>query len=374
MRNYLKLKCTVCGRKKDVKVDTRSSTFPKCTITLGCSGVLTPLQYTDSPDTITDAAPSGIQNWYSRFTNIVKYTQISDPSFPISYSDDAEVFIAVKLQDITPDDSYKLKVTMQSPSIENKQFREYVFNTTAQIDKLVGVESGVGKKVLRFISTGPSPEEITVFKNGVKLNEGSAPEDYLVSRSTNNVQQNAIIFNSPIRGTNQFKIIVSRPVSERTIVVEFDKLTEFDSVNSCWGNINAVSYRNEMFYIFFKKFSGVPLSSGQEISIVQVDLVKDGPNTIPLSNCIILFSGGPTKIDRVLTASANLDTLASIRYPIEVTKSDNTYVLSIKERYISEKYPPMITKQFIDEGLLKSSVENAITDTISSSKVVAPLK
>lgn len=374
MRNYLKLKCTVCGRKKDVKVDTRSSTFPKCSITLGCSGVLTPLQYTDSPDTITDAAPSGIQNWYSRFTNIVKYTQLSDPNFPISYSDDAEVFIAVKLQDVVPDDSFKLQVTMESPATENKQFREYVFNTTTQIDKLVGVESGVGKKVLRFVSTGPSPEDITVFKNGVKLNEGSTAEDYKVSRANNNVQQNAIIFNSPIRGTNQFKIIVSRPVPARTIVVEFDKLTQFDSVSSCWGNTNAVSYRNEMFYVFFKKFSGVPLSAGQVLSIVRVDLVKEGHNTIPLENCIILFSGGPTPIDRVLTASANLDTLASIKYPIEVTKNDNTYVLSIKERYISEKYPPMIMKQFIDEGLLKSSIENSITDTISSSKVIGPLK
>lgn len=375
MRNYLKLKCTICERKKDVRVDTKSATFPKCSITLGCAGTLRPFQYTDSPDTIADSAPVGVQNWYSRFRQIVNFSNVLDPDFPITYSDSAEMFIAIKHNDFPAmDDSFKLQVTLTSPSVQNRQFREYLFNTVSQVEKLFGVESGSGKKVLRFVSNGVNPEEISVFKNGVKLEEGTSAENYQVARDGNTIQQNAIVLNAPVRGTNQFKIVISRPTPARTEIVEFDKLTEFDTVQSCWNNSDYITFKNEKYHIFFKRFSGVSLSAGQIISISQVNLSHNGLSTVPLNNCFVLLSGGPTKIDRILTGAVDLGTISTMDYPLLVVKTDQVVAVTVKERIISEKFPQFVVRAFKHEGILKVTTSNDVTDSLSQTTIINPSK
>lgn len=374
MRNYLKLKCSICGRSKDAKVDTRTTKFPKCSITLGCAGILKPYQYTDNPDTIPDASPVGVQNWYSRFKSVTTFSDATSSEVLLSYGTRSEMYIAVRF-DAEPelDDSYKLSVSLTSPTLENKQFREYVFNTTSQIDRLLGVESGVGRKVLRFISTGSTPDEIKVLKNGVLVTEGHGEEQYQISRTSNTIPQNTIVFNSAVRGTNQFKVIVSRPVAGRTQVVEFDKLTQTDVVDSCWGNVDRVSFRNNSFHIFHKNFVGVPLSSGQIFSITAVDLVKDGAASIPLSDCMVLISGGPTHVDRTLTAVVKLDTLAQVTFPFTATKLDEVVVVKLSETLVSEIFPPLNPKTFTNEPLIQTSVSNDITDSLSYTSIISPL-
>lgn len=376
MRSYLKLKCSVCERMKDELVDTRSIKFPKCSITLGCSGILRPVQYTDNPDVIADAPPTGVQNWYSRFKKITQPTFTEDQHFPITFGDSAEVIFAIKNQQFSSlDDSFTLKVYFSSPSVETKTFREYIFNTTNQIDRLLGVESGVGKKVLRFSSKSNTPEEISVFRNGEKLFEGVNPENFQIARSNNSIQENAIIFNTPIRGVNQFKIIVSKPVQLRANEIICDRLSQFDSLDGCWDNTESVMYRNEKFFTFIKNFSGVSISAGQVLKITAVELVNGSSSFgIPLNDCFILLSNGPTQVDRVLTKAVVLGKLPSEDFSLLVSKVDNSVSIGIVESLLSDILPPFVVNAWKKENLLTESVENQITDTLSSKILIGPIK
>jgi hypothetical protein len=239
----------------------------------------------------------------------------------------------------------------------------------------LGVESGVGKKVLRFSSKSNTPEEISVFRNGEKLFEGVNPENFQIARSNNSIQENAIIFNTPIRGVNQFKIIVSKPVQLRSNEIICDRLSQFDSLDGCWDNTESVMYRNEKFFTFIKNFSGVSISAGQVLKITAVELVNGSSSFgIPLNDCFILLSNGPTQVDRVLTKAVVLGKLPSEDFSLLVSKVDNSVSIGIVESLISDILPPFVVNTWKKENLLTESVENQITDTLSSKILIGPIK
>jgi hypothetical protein len=375
MRSYLKLTCSVCNRQKDMAVNTKSFKFPKCSITLGCNGILKPFQYTESPDLIPDTAPAGSQNWFSRFSSTFQVNNQIPQEFPITFSENSIMVVGVKIPDASLVGNDQLLLELKTPSTDVKQFREYVFNTTNQIDRLVGVESASSRKVLRFISNSATPEEVAVFKNGVKLDEGVGPDQYQVSRANNTIQQNAVILNSAVRGANQFKIVVSKPVPDNSVILTLNKNTITTKNQTCWDNVDFVKFRGDKFFLFFCDFSITNFKAGKSFSITDVS-IKNASGTIgvPMVDVMILASGGPTQIDRILTKAVKLDTLAGVDEPFTVTEVDDVIYAWIDEKYFSDMTPLMVPGSFTTENLLTSSVDNTQSFQLSNSVIIGPLQ
>ena len=134
-------------------------------------------------------------------------------------------------------------------------------------------------------------------------------------------------------------------------------------------------YRNEKFFTFIKNFSGVSISAGQVIKITAVELVNGSSSFgIPLNDCFILLSNGPTQVDRVLTKAVVLGKLPSEDFSLLVSKVDNSVSIGIVESLISDILPPFVVNTWKKENLLTESVENQITDTLSSKILIGPIK
>lgn len=370
MRTYLRTRCSICNRTKDDLVDTKSSKFPKCTITLGCSGVLKPIQYTERGDTIMDSAPSGSQNWFSRFKTATEFTNTQEHLLPVTYGDESELFFAVKLV-TAPSVNDKLKITFTSDVAEVRPFREYTFNYASAVGKILGIENGQGKKVLRFT---PS-EDVKVFKNGVLMSAGVGIHQYQISDAVNGLPQNCIMLNQVYKGNNQFKVVVSAPSNKTRFVLELTQNSPSESSESCWNNTRAISYRNETFYVFYSDFKNAVIPVGKQITIEKIGIVRGETETeLSLAEAMCLLSGGPTPIDRVLTMAITADTLSNIQNSITIQNVDGVRVMSVSEDVVSSMFPPFNVVTFYEEPLITSSKNTPITDMLEHNFIVGPNK
>lgn len=370
MRTYLRSKCSICNRTKDDLVDTKSTKFPKCSITLGCSGVLKPIQYTERGDTIMDSAPSGTQNWFSRFKTVTEFSNDTLQSLPISYGDESEIFFAVKLS-TPPIPNDKLKITFTSDYSEVRPFREYTFNYTTAVDKILGVENSQGKKVLRFTAT----EEVKVFKNGVLMTAGTGITQYQISDGINSVPQNCVILNQVYKGNNQFKVVVSTPSVKSEFVLMLDLNSTSKTSESCWNNAGTILYRGEIFYIFCTNFKNAVIPVGKKITISKLGILREATETeVGLSNSLCLLSGGPTGIDRVLTMAIYADTLSNSQNSITVQNVDGVRVMSVLENVVSSIFPPFTVGTFSTESLITKSQDTPITDMLEHNFIIGPNK
>lgn len=89
---------------------------------------------------------------------------------------------------------------------------------------------------------------------------------------------------------------------------------------------------------------------------------------------MILASGGPTQIDRILTKAVKLDTLAGVDEPFTVTEVDDVIYAWIDEKYFSDMTPLMVPGTFTTENLLTSSVDNTQSFQLSNSVIIGPLQ
>lgn len=370
MRTYLRTKCSICNRTKDDMVDTKATKFPKCTITLGCAGVLKPIQYTDRGDTIMDSAPSGTQNWFSRFKTVTEFTNNQIQSLPISYGSDSEIFFAVKLTD-APLVNDKLKMTFVSDFAEVRPFREYTFNYASAVDKILGVENGQAKKVLRFTTA----EDVKVFKNGVLMTAGLGISQYQISDTDNGLPQNCIIFNQVYKGNNQFKVVVSAPSNKARFVLELTQNSINEGSESCWKNVRTVTYRGDTFYIFCSDFKNAVIPVGKKITIEKLGILRGQTETeISLASVLCLLSGGPTPIDRVLTMAITADTLSNSQNSITIQNVDGARVMSVSEDVVSSLFPPFNVSTFYAEPLISTSKNTPITDVLEHNFIIGPNK
>lgn len=368
MRTYLRSKCSVCDRIKDELVDTRASKFQKCSITLGCSGVLKPIQYTDSGDTIANSAPDGTQNWYSRFKTVTNFGLNSEQLVPISYGSPSELIFAVTLSSV-PATTDRLKITFIADSADVRPFREYTFNFTSAVDKILGVESSQAKKVLRFTAA----EEVKVFKNGVLMTSGSGLANYQIANSSNTLPQNCIIFNQTYKGNNQFKVVVSSPPVQSRFEIVLDKTSSIDQLQSGWNNVDSFNYQNRLFYLFSKNLDGAIIPVGKNISIESISIIKNTSELdVNLMDVFCVLSKGPTSIDRALTTAIPGSKLSGIGRPIAMTLVDAVNIMVVNETIIDSLYPPFVCNTFSTEPLISKSVVNPVTDMVDNTFIVGP--
>jgi hypothetical protein len=358
----------VCSRYKDELVDTKASKFPKCSITLGCSGILKPVQYTDSGDTIANSAPEGVQNWYSRFKTVTNFTIGHEQLVPISYGSPSELIFAASLS-IVPTATDKLKITFIADSADVRPFREYTFNFTSAVDKILGVESSQAKKVLRFTAA----EEVKVFKNGVLMTSGVGLTDYQIANSSNTTPQNCIVLNQTYKGNNQFKVVVSSPPVQSRFDIVLDKTLDITQLQSGWENVNSFNYQNKVFHLFAKNLDGALIPVGKNISIETVTLIRSTSEmNVNLSDIFCLLSKGPTSIDRALTTAIPGSKLSGIGRPIAMTLVDAVNIMVVNETIIDSLYPPFVCNTFSIEPLLSKSVVNPVTDMVDNTYIVGP--
>lgn len=353
MRKYLKYKCSVCARTQDRLVDTKVAEISKCSITLGCSGKLFPVKYSDRGDTIPDAAPSGVQNWYSRFDVASSFKEAGASNVQLSYGEYAELVLSSKLPNTVVGTNI-VDVIFEISKSENRAFREYIFNTTTKTERVLGAESGVSKKTLRFVSTGALMEDVQVFVNGVEMYEGVGVNQFTISRNTNTVPSNVVVFNTPLIGTNQIRIVVSKRDIPELITVSFSKVSAQSALTSSWANVSSVSNGSSHdLYTFNFAETNIPI--GKTLKIKSVVANKNGVSVqVNLSDCMFMLSSGGTYVDRCLTVVGRLDILGSSVLNV-VGNGDGVKHLECSEDLLTNLKTPLIPVLFKPDSLVKTT-------------------
>lgn len=353
MRKYLKYKCSVCARTQDRLVDTKVAEISKCSITLGCSGKLFPVKYSDRGDTIPDAAPSGVQNWYSRFDVVTSFKDAVASTASLTYGETAELILAAHLPD-TVFGTNTVDVVFEISKSENRAFREYIFNTTTKTERVLGAESGVSKKTLRFVSTGALMEDVQVFVNGVEMYEGVDTNQFTISRNTNTVPSNVVVFNTPLIGANQIRIVVSKRDIPELITISFGKVSAQSELNSSWANVSSVS-KGSLHDIYAFKFTDTNIPIGKTLKIKSVVANKNGVSAqVDLTDCMFMLSTGGEYIDRCLTVVGGLDILGSSVLNV-VDHGDGVKHLECSEDLLTNLKTPLIPVLFKPDSLVKTT-------------------
>lgn len=371
MRTYLKLKCPVCKRTKDELVNTTHFSIPKCTITLGCTGIMQPMQYSDYGDTTIGTPPAGAQNWYSRFQQVTRFISKDVNFIPLSIGSESVLVMAVadSAVDVSTD---TITVNCLIEQSTPRDFLEYTFNFTTTFDKVMGAENGnLAKKVLRFTSSNV----IKVFLDGEEFTEGTGDSNFQIARTGNNLTANTIFFNKTFSGDHQVKVVVTKPVQKTNVPIEFHRNHNAVELNSAWNDVQKVVFDNTSYSLFYNVFHQSLIPTGKQLQVESVLASVSGSldnATISLEKCAFLLSSGPTKLDRSLTTCIGLAKLQFNELKLLVVEMDDVKALTTSEEAITSVFPCMTTTTFGIEPILKVSTPSGVDFVVDNSYILGP--
>lgn len=371
MRTYLKLKCPVCKRTKDELVNTTHFSIPKCTITLGCTGIMQPMQYSDYGDTTIGTPPVGAQNWYSRFQQVTRFTSKEVNYIPLSIGKDSVLMMAVADSAIdfsTDTITVNCLIEQSTP----RDFLEYTFNFTTTFDKVMGAENGnLAKKVLRFSSSNV----VKVFLDGEEFTEGTGDTNFQIARTGNTLTANTIFFNKTFSGDHQVKVVITKPVQQTNTPIEFHRNHNAVTLATAWNDVETVVIDGQRYSLFYSIFHQSVIPAGKQMQVNTVLASVSGTldnAAINLQNCVFLLSSGPTKLDRGLTSSVPLAKLESNELKLLVVEMENVKALTIPEEAVSSVFPYMTAITFGAEPILKASTASGVDFVIDNSYILGP--
>lgn len=384
MKKYLRLACSVCKRTVDRQVDNTRFAPDKCNITLKCQGRLLPVEYR-SDGQIATSPEIGITDWYPRGTQATATTDAVPASFiDTSTGELQQLVLAVRL-DAEPATGSTVAVTMETLAETPKAYKSFVFQRSSEFSTISGVESGVSQKTLKFKTWGSEPDQVSVLLNGVKLQEGTGPQDYQVDDGSPNppAPSNTIKFNSAVLpvGTFQVEVIVSKAVAAITQTVIFNRNADNESRLSlgAWENVSHIERFSDVaglqrFYLFtFDVKSNAVLSRDTILFPTGNVFLSSGATSqiVSLSNCFFAMSRKPhLKVDRYPDISVYLSDLDPQRDYLKYAAVDGQLALSVTSTSLTTNFPPSSVVRFNPEGTIKVQVAGETEQIVVDGSVV----
>lgn len=384
MKKYLRFSCTVCKREVDKLVDNSRFVPDKCTITLSCQGRLVPVEY-KSDGQITATPEIGVTDWYPRGSTLVQSTPISEPRLiDTSTGSFQQLVLAVKLSADPPSTS-TAKLTLQTRAEAPKDFKSYVYRRETEFSTISGVEDGISKKTLKFKVWGTDPDEVSVYLNGVKLQEGTGPSDYQLDDGTPTppAPSNTIKFNSPILpvGTFQVEVVVSKPQPAITRELTFNRNSDNEArlASGSWENVSHIERISstgaaERFYLFTYDVKSNPdLTRNTILFPTGSVLVNTGSSSITasLADCLFLLSRKPyTKVDRYPDISTRLSDLDASRDYLKYVEVNGVLSLMLTETSLFTHFPPSVVYKFNPENTIKVAVAGDEEQLVVDGKLI----
>lgn len=372
MKRYVTLKCSVCERSKDSLIDLTHYTPDRCTITLSCEGRLSPVGYTSDGSKLLGVPPSGLSNWYPRGSTVTGTAQpIGDSLYNTSTGAKKQLVLA--LSDVgvgfTPSTAAQIVLNLLVEQQTAKDYRQYVYRRSGSVTVVNGVESGAGKKVLRYNITGVNPDEVEVYVDGVKRSQGLAVDQYQLydGSISSPVPPNSVLFNSPVTGTNlQIDIIVTKAATLSTTTLTFERMEDDESRagTGAWEGIDAVSSPalTGEWSLFYCDFSEVTPGAID----VKLKLNPDVPCTITDGGPALAIN--PTHMSLLLSRTEVYTQLDRQRAKwVPLTKLDGTgYLITklidkVRHMFVTEAsavdlFPALNVKRFNDPSLQRTSL------------------
>jgi len=265
MKKYQRLTCTKCHRDIDKLVNVTHYTPDRCTITQGCEGRLFPVEYRSSAG-IAVSPEAGITDWQPRGSHVTTFKKIETPDLiNLATGSKSQIVVA------STSTASTLTLEFEGKADMPKAYRAYVFRREGAFTNIAGVESGLEKKALRFNASGPNPDMVEVYLNGVKQ---EPVKDYIVSNgtATSAAPPNTIVFTQLIDqpGVTQVDVIVSKDqvassynlVFKKNILDESRKgMGAYENVRSVSGMINSTAFVTYNLFTLDLDTADIPLNT-----------------------------------------------------------------------------------------------------------------
>lgn len=271
MKKYLRLSCSVCKREIDKLVDLTHFAPDKCTITLGCEGRLQPVEYRSSGG-IATTPEIGVTDWRPRGSKTIESLDIAEPDLINLETGTLKQLTLAVPRATVPAEGETMTLVFNVKSDAPKAYRQYVYRKEGSFTTISGIESGLEKKTLRFTAFGTNPDQVEVYVNGVKREQGTGPDDYQIYDGTDAsaAPPNTILFNTILdsQSTTQVDVVISKEAQASTVELSF--IRQGDESRASTGAWENVSYVERFvggvwkkYYLFVLDLGniGIPLNS-----------------------------------------------------------------------------------------------------------------
>jgi hypothetical protein len=337
MSNFELFTCNICNRQIEKIVHPRHATINKCVITHKCAGTLVKISESDSQTMLGASPDATLVNWVARGSALSnKNLVIAEPIAIDSGMD--RLTIALESHNIGLQQTVEMTFDVQQQT--NNQYVEYLYNRLYTVQAVSGQDDSSKKIALRFIN-GSSPDQVTVYVNGVVL-DAARYDRTVLGRLT---------FTPALSDdSNQIRVVVHKQVVTASIVVEFARNT-FSTFavddSTAWSNVNQVSI-NEKDYIVFTSKSLLSVANNAKLVLT----------SISASAGYVLLAAEPyTHFDRDILNAVNIQSLIS-----------TAQVITMKNN-IKNKRKMFLSANNIQSVLPLISVTSKIAENIMSAKV-----
>ena len=375
MKKYLRYSCTVCKRSADQLVDNARFTPDKCTITFKCQGRLIPVEYRAN-GAITPAPEVGISDWRARGSVITSNTGLAEQTLiDTSTGVTKQIVLALRIPDLGPGSTavLTLKQRVDTP----KNYRQYTYRFEGSFSSISGVEAGLEKKALRYSLT----DTVEVFLNGVKLEQGTAPENFTIYDGTpsSSVLPNIVNLNQTISlpGITQVDVIVSAAVVSTDILLTFNRNVYDESrvTTGSWENVQTVRRFNGSTWREFQLYT-LDLGDAGALKLNTIltnagEVVVDGSTFVQPENAYILLARKPySTLDRYTNLAVPLDTLSFDRDYLKYSVLDGESVLRVTSTSVEPIFPILQIQKFKVEKTIQTSVPGVSNQVIIDGSVI----
>lgn len=384
MKKILKLQCDTCDRKIDKIVDLKRYDTDKCTITLGCVGRLSPVEYKSTAN-ITVATKAGVSDWIPRNSQVSEYHELKSETFiNLASGVNNHLTLAIKSEDFGPGSFIRVPINLKGDV--PKPFRQYSFMMDKPFTSISGVESGQEKKTLRFNKPDESFDIVEVYVNGVKWEYGEKLNQFKFYSGNNEsrIPPNTIVFNSRIvpNGRAQVDVIVSKYVQTIVKKLTFTRNSSAQNLFGAWSDILFVDkFKHgpnvwERLLLFTCDLSTLDIPLNSIFTIGHVIEIPSINSVAAISDAFMLLSNPPySQVDRKHNVVVPLSTISDRDYLKYTSENDkrNIKVISSAEEEIFPllKTPP--ESKISGINLIKTAIKGSQDATrFDSTTIVGP--
>jgi hypothetical protein len=394
MKKYVQLKCSVCDRTRDSLIDLKYYSTDKCTITLGCEGRLSPAGYTSDGSTLIGVPPTGLTNWYPRsYVPVGTATLAETALYDTATGSKKQLVLAVSdtALGFTPTSNAVVTLNFVAEQQVAKDYRQYTYRETSAFTIVNGVEDGAAKKVLRYTVTGPTPDLVEVYLDGVKLTRGLAPSDYRLYDGTvgSPVPPNSVLFNSVVSGVApQVDVIVTKAATLSTLALPFVRSVDDDSRAGlgAWEGIDAVKNpaqaagplsRWSLFYCDVTELGTIPVDIKLRLDASTPSTLTDTSGAVTLNPLWAAFLLSRTKVftelDRQRAKHVPLSALSTNTSYFVIKLIDSERQLLVTEDSAVDVFPPYEVIRYNTSALRKTGLTgNSDSAQLDNLVIVGP--
>lgn len=324
------------------------------------------MEYLSSGGIAVTAEP-GVVDWRPRNTTVTGVATAKEPNLVGLETGSLRQLVLAFAQATPPTNTERRVVQLRSQVDATRVYRQYIFRKEGAFTTLAGVEEGLEKKSLRFTAYGSNRDQVEVYINGVKKEQGTAPGEYRLYDGTTSspVPPNTVLFNTPIDSSSstQIDVIVSKEAAVTNVSLTFKRNLHDESRagKGAYENVDHVlkfedgSWRKYYLFTLDLSDSNIPLNS-----ILQ---------PVPQDGFLMLARAPYSHLDRYADTVVMLRGWSDTDF-IKYYTEDNVGTARVTDTAITSFYPPMKMIKFSVEKTIRTPIAGVDEQFVVDGKVI----